>query len=158
MRKKQPQTTEKQKPVTETEKILCDIWKEVLEVDEIGVADRFFQCGGDSIKAIQIAALCAKNNINVSTGDIIRLQQIDQIAKVVKCNDKKDNHEMVQGTVKITPIQKWFFEQHFVDQNHFNQAVLLKNKSGWNRDYVQEVLNKLMEQHDAWNTSIIYRI
>lgn len=149
MRKKQPQTTEKQKPVTETEKILCDIWKEVLEVDEIGVADRFFQCGGDSIKAIQIAALCAKNNINVSTGDIIRLQQIDQIAKVVKCNDKKDNHEMVQGTVKITPIQKWFFEQHFVDQNHFNQAVLLKNKSGWNRDYVQEVLNKLMEQHDA---------
>lgn len=25
----------------------------------------------------------------------------------------------------------------------------MKNKSGWNRDYVQEVLNKLMEQHDA---------
>ncbi len=149
MRKKQPQITEKRKPVTENERILCDIWKDVLEIEEIGITDRFFQCGGDSIKAIQIAALCAKNNISISTSDIIRLQQIDQIAKVMKWNNENDNHEIIQGVVKLTPIQKWFFEQHFEEQNHFNQAVLLKNKSGWKIDYVHEALNKLLEQHDA---------
>ncbi len=76
-------------------------------------------------------------------------QRIDKIAKVIKNADTNNNHEIVQGEVKLTPIQKWFFEQHFSEQNHFNQAVLLENQSEWNRDYVQKVLNQLIEQHDA---------
>ncbi len=149
MLKTQTPSAPKEKPTTKTEMILCDIWKEVLGVDEIGITDRFFQCGGDSIKAIQIAALCAKRNISVSTSDIIRLQRIDKIANAVKNIADKNNYEMVEGEVKLTPIQKWFFEQNFEDKNHFNQAVLLKNEHGWKRDYVEIVLNKLLEQHDA---------
>ncbi|SFJ95232.1 non-ribosomal peptide synthetase, partial [Thermoflavimicrobium dichotomicum] len=43
-------------PTSKKEKILADIWQEVLKVDRVGIHDNFFELGGDSIKAIQIAA------------------------------------------------------------------------------------------------------
>ena len=43
-------------PTTETEVRLCDLWKEILRIDQVGVEDDFFQLGGDSILATQFLA------------------------------------------------------------------------------------------------------
>ncbi|MCP4220708.1 MAG: hypothetical protein GY765_39135, partial [bacterium] len=40
-------------PRTSTEKLLVDIWEQVLGVESAGIGDDFFQLGGDSIKAIR---------------------------------------------------------------------------------------------------------
>ncbi|MGW4286922.1 beta-ketoacyl synthase N-terminal-like domain-containing protein [Streptomyces sp. NPDC004673] len=39
----------RQPPVTQTERILAEIWCDVLEVDEVGVLDNFFEAGGYSM-------------------------------------------------------------------------------------------------------------
>ncbi|WP_053651198.1 beta-ketoacyl synthase N-terminal-like domain-containing protein [Streptomyces sp. XY431] len=39
----------RQPPVTRTERILADIWCDVLELDEVGVLDNFFEVGGYSM-------------------------------------------------------------------------------------------------------------
>lgn len=41
-------------PRNETEKILANIFKNLLHLDRVGVHDNFFQIGGDSINAIQV--------------------------------------------------------------------------------------------------------
>jgi FkbH-like protein len=41
-------------PRTETEKLLCNIWKDLLRVDCIGIHDNFFHLGGDSLIAVQL--------------------------------------------------------------------------------------------------------
>src|SRR5213075_1180303 len=41
-------------PRTEKENALAHIWSEVLEVDQVGVLDNFFDLGGDSIRSITI--------------------------------------------------------------------------------------------------------
>jgi amino acid adenylation domain-containing protein len=41
-------------PVTENEKIITNIWKEVLGVDKVGIHDNFFEIGGNSLKIIQV--------------------------------------------------------------------------------------------------------
>ncbi len=43
-------------PRNETETELADIWAEVLQLERIGVADNFFQVGGDSIIAIRVVS------------------------------------------------------------------------------------------------------
>jgi multiple sugar transport system permease protein len=43
-------------PRDERETEVCEIWRDVLRRNSIGIHDRFFEAGGDSIKAIQIVS------------------------------------------------------------------------------------------------------
>jgi enterobactin synthetase component F len=44
-------------PVTATEKKLATLWRHVLKVEQVGLHDNFFEIGGDSLKAAEMAAL-----------------------------------------------------------------------------------------------------
>jgi acyl carrier protein len=41
-------------PETEIEKIITDIWQEVLKIDKVGVCDNFFDIGGHSLSIIKV--------------------------------------------------------------------------------------------------------
>ncbi len=43
-------------PRNEIEKVMAEIWEELLDVEELGVSANFFELGGDSIKALQVCA------------------------------------------------------------------------------------------------------
>jgi acyl carrier protein len=43
-------------PETEFEKILSDIWSQVLQIEKIGVHDNFLELGGNSLAAIRITS------------------------------------------------------------------------------------------------------
>lgn len=44
-------------PRTDLEQQICQIWAEILEVDEIGTDDDFFELGGDSLNAMRMVLL-----------------------------------------------------------------------------------------------------
>ncbi|MBO4926644.1 MAG: AMP-binding protein [Clostridiales bacterium] len=50
-------------PGTEREKILCDLVAQVLDLQEVGPDDDFFDMGGDSFAAIELASLAAEKGI-----------------------------------------------------------------------------------------------
>ena len=59
-------------PRTERESLLAEIWAELLEFDEIGVNDDFFELGGDSLLAMRMA-LAVEESLGTSvSGDIFR--------------------------------------------------------------------------------------
>jgi acyl carrier protein len=41
-------------PGTDIEKVIADIWKEVLELEKIGIDDNFFDIGGNSLNMLQL--------------------------------------------------------------------------------------------------------
>ncbi|MBQ4878390.1 amino acid adenylation domain-containing protein, partial [Pseudoalteromonas luteoviolacea] len=43
-------------PQTKTEKILCRIWQEVLELEQVGIQDNFFELGGHSLQVTKLVA------------------------------------------------------------------------------------------------------
>ncbi|NEQ78179.1 MAG: non-ribosomal peptide synthetase, partial [Okeania sp. SIO2C9] len=47
-------STEYVAPETETEKVLAEIWREVLGIEQIGIHDNFFDLGGHSLMATQV--------------------------------------------------------------------------------------------------------
>jgi surfactin synthase thioesterase subunit/MFS family permease len=48
-------------PVTPLEVRLCEIWQEILDLEQVGIDDNFFDLGGDSFKAIHVVRKAAKH-------------------------------------------------------------------------------------------------
>ncbi|HST61204.1 MAG TPA: amino acid adenylation domain-containing protein, partial [Longimicrobium sp.] len=55
-----PYTAERVEPRTVTERVIAEIWMEVLGVENVGVEDDFFVLGGHSLRATQVLARIAQ--------------------------------------------------------------------------------------------------
>ena len=49
----------------------------------------------------------------------------------------------------LTPIQRWFFDQQFRDQEHWNQAVLLQTTHRLQPVWLERAVAQLLMHHDA---------
>jgi thioesterase domain-containing protein/acyl carrier protein len=67
-------------PRNEVERKLAAIWCEVLQVDEIGVHDSFFELGGDSILSIYVTSRANQQGLRLSPNDIFNFPTIAQLA------------------------------------------------------------------------------
>lgn len=136
-------------PSTELEKILVEIWQDVMGVDKIGINDNYFALGGDSIKSIQILARLHNVGWNLELRDLFQYSTIKELVHYVKPLKEIPNQEMVEGEVKLTPIQKWFFENNFTDEHHFNLSIMFYRPEGFDEEILKKVFSKLVEHHDA---------
>ncbi|WP_025715726.1 non-ribosomal peptide synthetase [Paenibacillus sp. 1-18] len=136
-------------PGNELEKLLVDLWSEALSVSNIGIDDHFFELGGDSIKAIQLAARLGQVGYAVKIKDIMQFQTIRELAS--NLNGEKTasmNEQIVVGEVPLTPIQHWVFN---LNDNpfHWNQAVMMYSPEGWDTQVIVKAFERITKQHDA---------
>jgi phthiocerol/phenolphthiocerol synthesis type-I polyketide synthase E len=57
--------------------------------------------------------------------------------------------ELVSGPVPLTPIQQWFFQQDFIQPEHWNMSVLLEVDPAVSASVMNEALPSLLRHHDA---------
>ncbi len=136
-------------PRDQIEKLLVKIWEEVLGVNNIGIEDDYFNLGGDSIKAIQLAARLQKHQLKLETRYLFQYPTIAALTGYIKEVKQTAPQEIVTGEVKLTPIQEWFFRKKGPELNHFNQAVLLHRPEGFKEEILKKVFNEFLEHHDA---------
>ncbi|MGC4019650.1 MAG: thioesterase domain-containing protein [Muricomes sp.] len=66
------------------EKKMIDIWKKILQTDEITLADSFFLKGGDSIKAARIVnAVKEEMGVSIDISDIIKNPEISTLSNYI---------------------------------------------------------------------------
>ena len=136
-------------PRNQKEKKLASVWSEVLEIDNVGIADNFFLIGGDSIKSIQISARMRGEGYDVSVKDIFNFPTIEGLSTKLKPLTSDSDQSLITGKVDLTPIQRWFFELPLEDRHHFNQSVLLNFPHGITEEMVRKMFGKLLGHHDA---------
>jgi non-ribosomal peptide synthase protein (TIGR01720 family) len=135
---------------THTEKVLCEIWAEVLQLEQVGIHDNFFELGGDSIQSIKVVARAARAGIGLKVRQIFDRQTIAELAAVCSVSGVKDAEQgVVEGRVPLTPIQRWFFATRPQEVEHFNQAFVLRPHRRLLAQRVQEAVQVLLSHHDA---------
>ncbi|NEO38505.1 MAG: amino acid adenylation domain-containing protein [Moorea sp. SIOASIH] len=143
-------STEYVAPETEAEKVLTEIWKEVLGIEKVGIYDNFFKVGGDSIITIQIVTRAQKAGIQLTTKQLLQNQTIAEQAAVAGAMASVQHQQgLVTGEIPLTPIQHWFFEQNLQQMYHFNQSLLLSVSPQIKPDLLSKVVEKILEHHDA---------
>ncbi len=137
-------------PQTTNEKILADIWGEVLRVKQVGINDNFFELGGDSILSIQIIAKAKAAGLQLIPKQLFEHQTIAKLAQVAgTVTAIQAEQGIVTGEVPLTPIQKWFFTEKFSEAHHWNQSVLLELNQPLKPELLQQALGYLLEHHDG---------
>ncbi|MEH2178693.1 amino acid adenylation domain-containing protein [Nostoc sp.] len=137
-------------PRTTTEKLLAGIWAEILRLEQVGIDNNFFELGGDSILSMQIIARANQAGLQLTPKQLFEHQTIAELAAVVGINKAIQAEQgLVTGTVPLTPIQHWFFEQNFPQIHHWNQAVLLEVRQALDPVLLEQAVQQLLKHHDV---------
>ncbi|MEH2121099.1 amino acid adenylation domain-containing protein [Nostoc sp.] len=137
-------------PQTTIEKQLAVIWEKVLGLEKIGINDNFFELGGDSILSLQIISKANLAGLQLTPKQLFQHQTVAQLAAVAGTTKTIQAEQIaVTGTLPLTPIQQWFFEQQQPEPDHWNQAVLLEIKQSIELVVLEQVIQFLQRHHDA---------
>ena len=137
-------------PRTPVEETLAAIWAEVLGFDLVGVHDNFFEMGGDSILSIRIIARANRAGIRITPEQFFSNPTIAAFATVAgAASIIRTEQSLVTGSVPLTPIQHWFFVQHYTAPHRWSQAVLLESPGDLDAALVERAMQHLLLHHDA---------
>ncbi|MEV6879646.1 amino acid adenylation domain-containing protein [Amycolatopsis sp. NPDC051128] len=140
-------------PVTPAERVLAEVWAQVLGLDRVGTEDNFFELGGDSILSMQVVSRARQAGLRLTTKDMFLHQTIAALApRATAVSDVPGAAEpgrLVVGPVPLTPIQDWFFATHTVNPHHFNQSMLVELAPGFDVAALEQALAAVWAHHDA---------
>lgn len=71
-------------PRNREEQILVNIWKDVLEVENVGIDDNFFDLGGTSLQSLEIVAKATLSGIPITVENIFEHQTISGLSTHLK--------------------------------------------------------------------------
>ncbi|QBF25981.1 amino acid adenylation domain-containing protein [Pseudomonas tructae] len=137
-------------PQSELEQQLATIWREVLNVQQVGLQDNFFELGGDSILSIQVVSRGRQAGLHFTPRDLFQHQTIQTLATVVSRSETTQvDQGPLTGHAALTPIQHWFFDSDVAQPQHWNQAVLLAPVERLDGKSLEQALQHLQQHHDA---------
>lgn len=136
-------------PRNSLEEIVADVWREILDVDKVGICDNFFDLGGDETSALSVVMELQKHNIALKVSDLKLYSTIEKLIEHMQYNEGNACQQIVTGDVELTPIQKDFFERRLSHKERWNQAFCLYKEDGFNEEIVKQVFDKIVEHHDA---------
>ncbi|MEC0665832.1 amino acid adenylation domain-containing protein [Priestia flexa] len=147
-------------PETKTEKVLGEIWEEVLGIEQIGVHDNFFSLGGHSLKAMLLTSLVHKKfNVELSVSEIFKNPDLEALAAHIDKSIKSEYRTIKvvekQDVYMASPAQKRMYTLHQFDPEGvtYNIPTVLMIEGDVSREKIQHVFEALVDRHEVFRTS-----
>lgn len=138
-------------PTTENEKILVEVWSDLLGVKNIGIFDNFFELGGDSIMILQCVFKVQQKGIKLDINQIYRMPTIAKLAKTMIAIPQQNSYnEIAEGIVPLAPTQARFFAQNYINLYHWNASFMIECLRKIDPKLLLEAIDKLQFHHDAF--------
>ncbi|MFF0221631.1 amino acid adenylation domain-containing protein [Streptomyces sp. NPDC004629] len=137
-------------PATEAERVLAEVWAEVLGADRVGLDDNFFSLGGDSILSLSVVARVRRAGLQLTSKDLFRRQTIAELAPYVGRLTRSDIADEA-GPAPLTPIQHWFLDVR-EGSGVFHQTVTAELGDDIDLPSLRAALAALPAEHPALRT------
>ncbi|SME90667.1 non-ribosomal peptide synthase domain TIGR01720/amino acid adenylation domain-containing protein [Tistlia consotensis] len=138
----------------ERERLVAQVFAEVLERDDIGPEGNFFELGGDSIRSLQIVARARRAGLALTARTIFQHQTVAAIAAAATPLDEEPEGPPGVGPLPLTPAFGWFREHVVAGWRHFNQAVVLAVPTPLDRPALEQALAALVACHDVLRLTV----
>ncbi|HWA27920.1 MAG TPA: condensation domain-containing protein [Lacunisphaera sp.] len=134
---------------TESQKALCEAVCEVVRLKSVGINRRFYEVGGDSIKAIQVASRLRGRGWLISIRDVVSTVSLEECALRMKPRaGAVAVFAPESGWIPMLPIQRKLLNLPG-DISHYNQSQLLDLGERSDVTLVQRALELLVRRHDV---------
>jgi non-ribosomal peptide synthase protein (TIGR01720 family) len=136
---------------TDRERALAAVWQEILNVEEVGVHDSFFELGGDSLLAIRMVSRARDAGIALTPRQVVEHRTIARLAAAAGAVPLvAEAQGPVMGAASLLPIQHWFFDQALPEPAYYNQSLLLQvPPRALDAAVLSAVVRELVRHHDA---------
>lgn len=114
------QTSEYVAPETEQEMKLCNLLKDLLHADRVGVEDDFFEYGGDSLTAIEYVAKAHSMGIDFALQNVFDYPTVRKMCSFLNGGVEEKVHFKMEDFDRYSEI---------FDKNVVDDAINLKKKS-----------------------------
>jgi len=141
---------------------LVEIWKEVLNIDKVGVNQNFFNLGGHSLLAIQILSRIKDSfDKELSLKKFFLAPTIKNLAVELKSLSKSE--EVVipryknKTKIPLSYAQErlWFLDQLSENSIHYNLPQVLRITGRISIEYFKNAINKIISKHEILRTHFI---
>ena len=99
-------------PRNDLERQICDIWQNLLNIEQVGIHDDFFRLGGDSIISIQAISRMQRAGYVCTIKDLFEDRTIARLAHRIQSSDAqslvKAEQGVLSGSFGLLPIQASF--------------------------------------------------
>jgi amino acid adenylation domain-containing protein/FkbH-like protein len=149
-------------PANEMEATVTLIWKELLNLNEIGVNDNFFELGGHSLNAIQLTSRLHKIlNIQLDVEAIFLHPTIKKLSKILALEKHLQFREIeklpLQDVYELSHSQKRFWIlSHFSDGSEaYNNSNTFIIKGKLNFEAFQKAFESVIDRHEILRTKFV---
>ncbi|GLW90659.1 hypothetical protein Aglo03_14750 [Actinokineospora globicatena] len=137
-------------PATDTERLLAELFAQVLGRDTVGVDQSFFELGGDSIISIQLVGRARAAGVVLSPRQVFELRTVAELAAAIDADQavpERVEEPGGTGAVIPTPIMRTFLARGGPFER-FSQAVLVEVPGSATQSTVVRALQELLDHHD----------
>ncbi len=136
-------------------KPLYHIAQKLMRISCIKPSDDFFELGGDSITAMQLAAEARKNDIPLRISDIFKYPRFRDLEQHLNTQALASNKStgpetpVNEAPFLLAPTQQWFFNLPLSKPTHFSQSCTLNISKSITKGKLVAALLNLIQRHDS---------
>jgi amino acid adenylation domain-containing protein/non-ribosomal peptide synthase protein (TIGR01720 family) len=146
--------------ISKTQKVLIEIWKELLELDEVGITQSFFELGGHSLKVISMISQIQKQlEVEITIKDVftcptIKLlsQLIDESTTVlfepIPAVEESDYYPVSNAQKRL-----WVLDRFVEDVSAYNSYNAYVINGHINVDAFSEAILSIINRHEILRTT-----
>ncbi|MBQ1660836.1 MAG: amino acid adenylation domain-containing protein, partial [Clostridia bacterium] len=154
--------TEYVAPETDNQKIICEIFRNILSVDKVGIKDDFFELGGHSLKATRlINAIESKTGARFRLNDVFKYTTPEQLAE--QADSMKENsyvpipkaEEKEYYPMSSSQKRTYLIQQMEPESTVYNMVRALTLSGDVRPDDIRNAFSELLKRHEILRTALL---
>ncbi|MET0462943.1 MAG: amino acid adenylation domain-containing protein [Chitinophagaceae bacterium] len=148
--------------MSEAELNMLRIWKQILDVDTIGVEDNFFDAGGHSLLAIRlVSAIKREMNIQLSIGDIFDYPTIRSLASLQQPGADETGEVPIPKADRNVKLPLSFSQERlwFIDKlqgsTHYHLPSVVRLKGKLDTVILEKAFITVIQRHESLHSVFV---
>lgn len=149
-----------------TQKVIAEVFGEILGTEKIGIHDNFFTLGGHSLMATKAAyRISNRLNVDVSLPALFENPTVAGLSSLIEeglsRDDAKTCAESIPRSTRVGPLpasyaqkRMWFLDQLEHDSPLYNVSFMLHLKGTLHIQALEETVNDIIRRHDSLRTTL----